>query len=827
MARNIKIENKFDTISVDNLSKENIFKYFFFSKQKAILVVNEWEQLYGIITLGDFIKNNGEIMHSLNKNNLFIKNGVCEKMLIEAQRLFDKFNIESIIPIISENRKIIGYLYDKNNEDNKNRQYLLKVNEFKNKFLNVQSSFYLSKEIEAFLKITEKTDIYVNDCKTLQELIPIFGWNIVKKFIVLNDEEFYNRIQIEKENDLKSNEKTCIMIDFGFNNRRFLYNALYDIEKFIKEFFDCIEKGDFSKIIRITENPYYSLADHVYDHGWEKLSYPAHKFSTNFLYSYLKNKSYYLTLNSSEAYYGIQASWLTNGIRGSGDRVDVFSTCDLIGQQIVLNKSLSKKRIKILNLQAATKTKLTESEKRRFRIYNGNLMDLDNQSIEELYGENKTDYVKKISYTYPVTRRFEHDLILNVDFNSEFINFENGIRKTFYQSKHYLHTIYLIGPCFALGYCVEDKYTIPSILAKILVENGYSYRIVNLGALISNNIQDIVENINLHDGDIIINLLTTIGDRVKKHIDIIETDPFFDGILNRSDMFFDLPFHCNEKGNEIYAKVLFQNLQSELKRKEYLPYEYSAFDIFTPNSRDLQSYNFSDYMLMLKKEKQVIPPDKKVIGSIVMNANPFTYGHEYLVDYALNHCDWLYLFVVQENKSFFQFEDRFHIIRENCKNKKNISIVPSGKMIISSVTFPEYFKKEAIHDNMENRWNERINIELDFRLFATYIAPALGITKRFVGEEPSDLLTRKYNKYMKKILSAFNIDVVEIPRKKANDNSVISASTVRRLYKEKNFEKIKEIVPEVTFQFLIENLNMYINNKERKYEVNLYRDKRI
>ena len=144
MARNIKIENKFDTISVDNLSKENIFKYFFFSKQKAILVVNEWEQLYGIITLGDFIKNNGEIMHSLNKNNLFIKNGVCEKMLIEAQRLFDKFNIESIIPIISENRKIIGYLYDKNNEDNKNRQYLLKVNEFKNKFLNVQSSFYLS-----------------------------------------------------------------------------------------------------------------------------------------------------------------------------------------------------------------------------------------------------------------------------------------------------------------------------------------------------------------------------------------------------------------------------------------------------------------------------------------------------------------------------------------------------------------------------------------------------------------------------------------------------------------------------------------------------------
>lgn len=82
MARNIKIENKFDTISVDNLSKENIFKYFFFSKQKAILVVNEWEQLYGIITLGDFIKNNGEIMHSLNKNNLFIKNGVDRKSVV-------------------------------------------------------------------------------------------------------------------------------------------------------------------------------------------------------------------------------------------------------------------------------------------------------------------------------------------------------------------------------------------------------------------------------------------------------------------------------------------------------------------------------------------------------------------------------------------------------------------------------------------------------------------------------------------------------------------------------------------------------------------------
>ncbi|AUO53541.1 [Citrate (pro-3S)-lyase] ligase [Salmonella enterica] len=43
----------------------------------------------------------------------------------------------------------------------------------------------------------------------------------------------------------------------------------------------------------------------------------------------------------------------------------------------------------------------------------------------------------------------------------------------------------------------------------------------------------------------------------------------------------------------------------------------------------------------------------KTIGAIVMNANPFTLGHRYLVEQAAAACDWLHLFVVKEDASFF------------------------------------------------------------------------------------------------------------------------------------------------------------------------------
>lgn len=88
-------------------------------------------------------------------------------------------------------------------------------------------------------------------------------------------------------------------------------------------------------------------------------------------------------------------------------------------------------------------------------------------------------------------------------------------------------------------------------------------------------------------------------------------------------------------------------------------------------------------------------------------------------------------------------------------------------------------------------------------IFARYIAPELGITKRFAGEEPTDKITKQYNEQMYIILKEFGIEFEEIPRK-CCENEVISASKVRQLLKEKNWEEIKRMVPECTYEFLFE-----------------------
>ena len=62
------------------------------------------------------------------------------------------------------------------------------------------------------------------------------------------------------------------------------------------------------------------------------------------------------------------------------------------------------------------------------------------------------------------------------------------------------------------------------------------------------------------------------------------------------------------------------------------------------NDKDLDNYKFKETIHLLSREKEKNSKEKKIIGSIVMNANPFTLGHEYLIDYALKRCEWLYLF---------------------------------------------------------------------------------------------------------------------------------------------------------------------------------------
>ncbi len=183
-------------------------------------------------------------------------------------------------------------------------------------------------------------------------------------------------------------------------------------------------------------------------------------------------------------------------------------------------------------------------------------------------------------------------------------------------------------------------------------------------------------------------------------------------------------------------------------------------------------------------------------GAVVVNCNPFTLGHRYLIKTAAASCAQLYVFVVEEDLSLFPFKERLILIRKGTADLKNVTVLNGGKYIISSSTFPTYFLRNETDDGIV-----AAQTEMDIRIFARYIAPHLGIRKRFVGTEPYCGTTSKYNDTMKRILPVFGIELVEVARKETL-GTAISASKVRELLKAGEISKVKDLVPSSTYEFL-------------------------
>jgi [citrate (pro-3S)-lyase] ligase len=187
---------------------------------------------------------------------------------------------------------------------------------------------------------------------------------------------------------------------------------------------------------------------------------------------------------------------------------------------------------------------------------------------------------------------------------------------------------------------------------------------------------------------------------------------------------------------------------------------------------------------------------KLKVGAIVMNCNPFTFGHRYLVETALLKSQFLVVFVVQEDKSEFPFSDRLELVKQNLSDLKNVIVIPSGQFIISRITFSEYFNKKELQD-------ADVDTSLDVTLFATHIAPTMNISVRFVGTEPFDNVTKRYNDEMKQLLPRYGIELCEIQRKELL-GEVISASKVRGLLQEERWEELQMLCPPRTLSYLKE-----------------------
>lgn len=187
---------------------------------------------------------------------------------------------------------------------------------------------------------------------------------------------------------------------------------------------------------------------------------------------------------------------------------------------------------------------------------------------------------------------------------------------------------------------------------------------------------------------------------------------------------------------------------------------------------------------------------RESVGAIVMNCNPFTKGHLFLIEQALQYVQGLYVFVVQEDKSAFSFSDRLRLVQEGTRHlKDDIAVVPSGVFIISSFTFPHYFIKDKASISVDTT--------NDLMIFSALIAPALNITHRFVGEEPICAVTKSYNEQMMYLLPDMGIDVHIIPRTTVDTGLSISASVVRQACEEGDWVTVKAMVPQSTYEYLM------------------------
>ena len=225
-------------------------------------------------------------------------------------------------------------------------------------------------------------------------------------------------------------------------------------------------------------------------------------------------------------------------------------------------------------------------------------------------------------------------------------------------------------------------------------------------------------------------------------------------------------------------------------------------------------------------------PLSTTTGIIVMNANPFTLGHRYLIEQAAQQVDHLYVIPVKEERSLFPYAERKAMIEQSlstlrstrrgafvAKRRKNSPLGPKGRFqseagkelstkigavlsgsdyAISAATFPTYFLKQ-LSDAADTQ------MLLDIDIFCRHIAPALGATVRFVGSEPTDALTRRYNELLAEQLPKHGLRLKEIPRLQTKQTP-ISATTVRSLMAQGMFVEAAKLVPPTTIPYLLAHL---------------------
>ncbi|MBO4486312.1 MAG: adenylyltransferase/cytidyltransferase family protein, partial [Prevotella sp.] len=115
-------------------------------------------------------------------------------------------------------------------------------------------------------------------------------------------------------------------------------------------------------------------------------------------------------------------------------------------------------------------------------------------------------------------------------------------------------------------------------------------------------------------------------------------------------------------------------------------------------------HGIDDYTKYLRNASLSLPIGEGrggAIGIIVMNANPFTLGHRYLIEQAAHQVDRLFIIPVQEDRSLFPYTERKAMIEQqlstltpSLRGRVGVGLLSGSPYAISAATFPTYFLKQ-------------------------------------------------------------------------------------------------------------------------------------
>lgn len=637
----------------------------------------------------------------------------------------------------------------------------------------------------------------------MEEFMDFFGGN---QLLIIND---------TKNIDIDIDINTLIMSPYHLDLRQINNNTLIlcisdVVADFLNEVLDInfisfntfIEFLEFGKIEELVAKKINVIAS-LYSKVLYKTVRNIKGYLSNLLAAFTELKTESVILKGNKKYYSGDGSEIFVNFMLQRDRIENIYSLDFFSfllkgynsgylsrsssvyydMQKSIIPALRNNGVKIVYLLEPKKAKLHQN----FHYHIKKFYEAEPDELEGFIDLKEFNDIKDNNMKYSDI----HGFASLIDVNKKYYNFNNMVRYTVGNKATNINNIYMFGPCLIHGSYVSDKHTIASYLQQYIphyniINKGENYRTINF----------VMRTVTYSQNDIALIMVDEdflVSDCKEEKIDLMDV---YSELPDNCNYFWDHLLHVNYKVTELIARLIYKRLNKQLfaSRIENKPNKFVAFGNKGADTgyydlkikQWINENHYSEYCSSLSGSN----------GSIVMNCNPFTYGHKYLIETASSQCERLFIFVVEENKSEFSFDERYELVKNGVKDINNVVVLKSGFHMISYKTMPGYFDKENL-----NQKGEVCDYSLDLMLFGKYIAKYFGITKRFVGMEPYDNFTNNYNEAMKLTLPRYGVDIYEIERLKAN-NTFISASYVRSLIKKKNWLELKEYVPDVTYDLI-------------------------